>query len=223
MILNVFFFFFYSNIVLFYCTYRDIRFRIIRNEVLLGFFLIGCFLIFIEFLHFYNNIINFIIVKIWVLFSAFFLSFILFCLKIIGGSDGKLLTMLFLFNPIYYLNFQWLLLFFSILLLLYLLMGVISYLVTHNLTNLNVYEMLFSENEDFSKIQKIFIEIFYKFIDFSQLNKSTGEKYLLKSLILFFNKKTENFKFLTQYRPPIVILIFFVYNLLMFNYLFQII
>jgi Flp pilus assembly protein protease CpaA len=155
MILDVFIFFFYSNIVLFYCLYRDIRFRIIPNKVLSGFFLIGSFLIFIEFLHFYNNIFIFIIVKIWFLFFAFFLSFILFCLKIIGGSDGKLLTMLFLFNPIYYLNFKWLLLFFSILLLLYLIMGIISYLITRNLTNTNVYEMLFSENENFSKTQKI--------------------------------------------------------------------
>lgn len=219
MILNVFFFFFYSNIVLFYCLYRDIRFRIIPNKVLSGGFLIGSFLIFIEFLHFYNNIIIFIIVKISFLFLAFFLSFILFCLKIIGGSDGKLLTMLFLFNPIYLLNFQWLFLFFSIFLLLYLIMGIISYLITHNLTNMNAYEMFFSENENFSKTQKIFIEIFYKFIDFSQLNRSTGEKYLLKSLILFYNNKTERFQFLTQYRPPIVILIFFVYNFLIFNYL----
>jgi hypothetical protein len=98
-------------------------------------------------------------------------------------------------------------------------MGIISYLITHNLTNMNVFEMLFIENENFSKIQKIFIEIFYKFIDFSQLNKSTGEKYLLKSLILFYNNKTEKFQFLTQYRPPIVILIFFSYNFLIFNYL----
>jgi len=218
MILNVSFFF-YSNIILFYCLYRDIRFRIISNKVLSFFFFIGCFLIFIEFLHFYNNIIIFMIVKIWFLFLAFFLSFILFCLKIIGGSDGKLLTMLFLFNPIYYLNFQWLFLFFFILLLLYLIMGIISYLITHNLTNKNVYEMFFSENKNFSKIQKIFIEIFYKFIDFSQLNKSTGEKYLLKSVILFYSNKTESFQFLTQYRPPIVFLIFFVYNFLIFNYL----
>jgi len=200
--------------------YRDIRFRIIRNKVISGFFLTGSFLIFIEFLHFYNNIIIFIIVKILVLFLAFFLSFILFCLKIIGGSDGKLLTMLVLFNPISYLNFQLLLLFFSILLLLYLIMGIVSYLITHNLTNMNVYEMLFSNNENFSKIQKMFIEIFYKFIDFSQLNKSTGEKYLLKSLILFYNNKKEKFQFLTQYRPPIVILIFVVYNFLLFYIFF---
>jgi len=219
MISNVFFFFFYSNIVLFYCMYRDIKYRIISNKVLSGFFLVGSFLIFIEFLQFYNNIIIFMIAKIWFLFLAFFLSFILFCLKIIGGCDGKLLTMLFLFNPIYFLNFQWLLLFFSILLLLYLIIGILSYITTHNFSNMNVYELLFIENESFSKIQKIFIEIFYKFLDFSQLNKSTGEKYLLKSLILFYNNKTEKFQFLTQYRPPIVVLIFFVHNFLIFNYL----
>jgi Flp pilus assembly protein protease CpaA len=220
MILNdFFFFFFYSNIVLFYCMYRDIKFRIIPNKVLSVLLLISSFLIFIELLHFYNNVLIFIIVKIWFLFFAFFLSFLLYCLKIIGGSDGKLLTMLFLFNPIYYLNFQWLFLFFSVLLLLYLILGIISYLITHNLTNKNVYEMFFSENENFSKMHKIFIEIFYKFRDFSQLNKFNDEKYLLKSLILFYNNKTEKIQFLTQYRPPIVILIFFTYNFLIFNYL----
>lgn len=212
MILSINLFFFYTNIVLIYCMYRDIKFRKIPNKAIIGFLLIGSLLAFTEDLDIYNNILIFIITKVFFLFFAFIFSFVLFCLKIIGGSDGKLLIMLTFFYPIYRFNFQWLFSFFFVFLFLYLILVVVNYLFNNFLSNNNSYDMIYSLEENVSFLHKVFIITFYKFLDFSQINRYTNEKFVLKSLNLFYNKNKGKFQILTQYRPPLVILIFFANN-----------
>jgi len=215
MILSINLFFFYTNIVLIYCMYRDIKFRKIPNKAIIGFLLIGSLLAFTEDLDIYNDILIFIITKVFFLFFAFIFSFVLFCLKIIGGSDGKLLIMLTFFYPIYRFNFQWLFSFFFVFLFLYLILGVVNYLFNNFLSNNNSYDMIYSLEENVSFLHKVFIITFYKFLDFSQINRYTNEKFVLKSLNLFYNKNKGKFQILTQYRPPLVILIFFANNYIM--------
>ena len=212
MILSINLFFFYTNIVLIYCMYRDIKFRKIPNKAIIGFLLIGSLLAFTEDLDIYNNILIFIITKVFFLFFAFIFSFVLFCLKIIGGSDGKLLIMLTFSYPIYRFNFQWLFSFFFVFLFLYLILVVVNYLFNNFLSNNNSYDMIYSLEENVSFLHKVFIITFYKFLDFSQINRYTNEKFVLKSLNLFYNKNKGKFQILTQYRPPLVILIFFANN-----------
>lgn len=212
MFLSINLFFFYTNIVLIYCMYRDIKFRKIPNKAIIGFLLIGSLLAFTEDLDIYNNILIFIITKVFFLFFAFIFSFVLFCLKIIGGSDGKLLIMLTFSYPIYRFNFQWLFSFFFVFLFLYLILGVVNYLFNNFLSNNNSYDMIYSLEENVSFLHKVFIITFYKFLDFSQINRYTNEKFVLKSLNLFYNKNKGKFQILTQYRPPLVILIFFANN-----------
>ena len=212
MILSINLFFFYTNIVLIYCMYRDIKFRKIPNKAIIGFLLIGSLLVFTEDLDIYNDILIFIITKVFFLFFAFIFSFVLFCLKIIGGCDGKLLIMLTFFYPIYRFNFQWLFSFFFVFLFLYLILGVVNYLFNNFLSNNNSYDMIYSLEENFSFLHRVFIITFYKFLDFSQINRYTNEKFVLKSLNLFYNKNKGKFQILTQYRPPLVILIFFANN-----------
>ena len=212
MILSINLFFFYTNIVLIYCMYRDIKFRKIPNKAIIGFLLIGSLLVFTEDLDIYNDILIFIITKVFFLFFAFIFSFVLFCLKIIGGCDGKLLIMLTFFYPIYRFNFQWLFSFFFVFLFLYLILGVVNYLFNNFLSNNNSYDMIYSLEENVSFLHKVFIITFYKFLDFSQINRYTNEKFVLKSLNLFYNKNKGKFQILTQYRPPLVILIFFANN-----------
>jgi Flp pilus assembly protein protease CpaA len=192
--------------------YRDIKFRKIPNKAIIGFLLIGSLLAFTEDLDIYNNILIFIITKVFFLFFAFIFSFVLFCLKIIGGCDGKLLIMLTFFYPIYRFNFQWLFSFFFVFLFLYLILGVVNYLFNNFLSNNNSYDMIYSLEENVSFLHKVFIITFYKFLDFSQINRYTNEKFVLKSLNLFYNKNKGKFQILTQYRPPLVILIFFANN-----------
>ncbi len=220
MIVSINLFFFYTNIVLIYCMYRDIKFRKIPNKTIIGFLLIGSLLAFTEDLDIFNDIHIFIITKVFFLFFAFIFSFVLFCLKIIGGTDGKLLIMLTFFYPIYQFSFNWLFSFFFVFLFLYLILGVVNYLFNKFLSSNNSYDMIYSSEENISFIHKVFITISYKFLDFSHVNKYTNEKFVLKSLNLFFNKKRGKFQILTQYRPPLVILIFFANNYIMLNYFY---
>ena len=78
--------------------------------------------------------------------------------------------------------------------------------------------MIHGLEENLARSNKIFVLIFYKFLDFSQISKYSDEKFVLKALNLFFNEKKERFQILTQFRPPIVILILLTNIFLLLNY-----
>jgi Flp pilus assembly protein protease CpaA len=220
MILNNNLSFFYTNIVLIYCMYRDIKYRKISNKDFIGFLLIGSLLVFTEDLNIYNNIFIFVLTKVFFLFFVFLFSFILFCLKIIGGGDGKLLLMLAFFNPTNRFNFQWIFSFFFVFLFFYLIFVLVHYLFINIFSGNNSYDMIYSSGEDLTLFYKFFIMLFYKFLNFSQRSKYADEKFILKSLNLFYNEKKERFQILTQFRPPLVVLIFLTNNYILLNYLF---
>jgi Flp pilus assembly protein protease CpaA len=212
--------FFYTNIVLIYCMYRDIKYRTISSKTFIGFLLIGGLLTFTVDLDIYNNLYVFLLSKVFFLFFVFLFSFILFCLKIIGGSDGKLLILLTFLNPIHKFTFQLIYSFFFLFLCLYLTLILVNSLFINILSKNNSCDMINGLQENLTLSNKIFIILFYKFLDFSQINKYTNEKFVLKSLNLFYNKKKEKFQILTQFRPPLIILIFITNNYMLLNYFF---
>ncbi|MFX1288452.1 MAG: prepilin peptidase, partial [Promethearchaeota archaeon] len=67
MILGINFSFFYTNILLIYCMYQDIKYRKISNKVLIGFLLIGSVLTFTEELDSYKNVFIFVLIKLFFL------------------------------------------------------------------------------------------------------------------------------------------------------------
>jgi Flp pilus assembly protein protease CpaA len=201
--------FLYSNIVLIYCMYRDFKYRKISNKILIIFLLTGSLLAFTEDVGVILSNFTFLLIKIWFLFLVFLFSFMLFGLKVIGGADGKLLIMVALLNPIHKFNFQWIFSFFFVFLFLYLLLLFFIYLFNSNLTKNSSYNMILGLNENLKPSHKIFIILFYKFLDYSRIRKYTDEKFILKSLNLYFSHKKEKFQILTQFRPPLVILILF--------------
>jgi Flp pilus assembly protein protease CpaA len=220
MIPNSFYLLLYSNIVLIYCMYRDIKYRSISNKLLIGFLLIGGFLTFTVDLGIYNSIFIFILSKVSFIFFVFLLSFILFCLKVIGGADGKLLILLIFSIPTHILNFEMIYFFFFIFLSLYLTLILVSSLFNIVLSKNIFYIMINSLQESITLSNRIFILLFCKFLDFSQINDYANAKFSLKSLNLFYNVKKEKFQILTQFRPPLVILIFITYNFVLVNYFF---
>jgi len=220
MILDINFSFFYTNIFLIYCMYCDIKYRKISNNSLIGFLLIGSFFAFTDDLDIYNTLFIFVLIKVFSLFLVFFLSFILYSLKIIGGADGKLLMMLTLFNPTHRSKFQLIFSFFFVFLFLYLLLEIVIYLFVNLLSRDNSYNMIYGLKENFSFLRKIFFKTFYRFLDFSHINRYKKEKFVLKSLNLFYNEKKEKFQILTQYKPPIVILIFLTNNYILLNFFY---
>ncbi|NVM43611.1 MAG: prepilin peptidase [Candidatus Lokiarchaeota archaeon] len=220
MILNLNLSFYYSNIILIYCTYRDIKYRKISNKIVIGFLFISSLIVFTEDLGIYNNLFIFLLTKIFFLFFVFLFSLMLFCFKIIGGADGKLLIILAFLNPTKSFNFQWIFTFFFVFLFLYLLLMLVNFLLNNGLSGNNSYDMIHGLKEKLPILHKIFIILFYKFLDFSQINSYTDEKFILKSLNLFFNEKKEKFQILTQFRPPLVILILLTNNYILLNYFY---
>ncbi len=200
--------------------YRDICFRKIPNKSLVFFFIVGFVFTLIEAQNFYTNLMIFVICKSLIVLLAFTFSFLLFCLKLIGGSDGKLIIFLFFAFPILGFDFHLFFSFFSYLLILFLLLVSCSYLFNRFLTKSHPYNMLHALNEKISYSRAIFLKIFYRFLDFSQINKYSGTKLQMKSLTLFYNKEREKFQFLAQIRPPIAVLIFISYDFLIINSLF---
>ncbi len=213
-------FFYYSNIVLLYCMYRDICFRKIPNKSLTYFFIVGFILTLVEAQNYYTNLMIFVICKSIIVLLAYIFSFSLFCLKLMGGSDGKLIIFLFLTFPILGFNFHLFFSFFIYLLILFLLLLSFNYLFNRFLTKSHTFNMLHALNEKISYPRKTFLKLFYRFLDFSQINKYSDTKLQMKSLILFYNEEREKFQFLAQIRPPIAVLIFISYDFLMINYLF---
>ncbi len=220
MILNLKISFFYSNIILIYCLYRDIKYRKISNKVIIRFLLISSLIVFTEDLGIYNNLVIFVLTKIYFLFFVFLFSLILFCFKIIGGADGKLLIILAFLYPTHSFNFQWIFTFFFIFLFLYVLLMLVNFLLNNGLSGNNSYDMIHGLEEKLPIPHKVFIILFYKFLDFSQINSYTDEKFILKSLNLFFNEKKEKFQILTQFRPPLAILILLTNNYVLLNYFY---
>lgn len=200
--------------------YWDIKYRKIPNKVFIAFLLIGILLAFTGDLDIFNNISIFILTKTFFLLFVFFLSFILFSLKMIGGADGKLLIMLAFFNPTHRFKFELIFSYFFVFLFLYLLLELVIYLFIKGLSKNNSYNMIYSLKENFSYLRKIFIKFFYRFLDFSHLNRYKDEKFVIRSLNLFFNEKKEKFQVLAQFKPPVVILIFLTNNFILLNFFY---
>ena len=213
-------FFYYSNIILLYCIFRDIWFRKIPNKSFIFFFIVGFVLTLIEAQYFYSNLIIFVTYKSLIVLLAFSFSFTLYCLKIIGGSDGKLIIFLFFVFPILNFNFHLFFSFFSYLLISFILLISGNYLFSRFLSNSHPYNMLYALDEKISNPRGAFLKLFYRLLDFSQINKYSDSKLQMKSLTLFYNGVNGKFQFLAQIRPPIAVLIFISYDFLLIDYLF---
>ena len=200
--------------------YRDICFRKIPNKSLIFFFIVGFVFTLIEAQAFCTNLMNYVICKSIIVLLTFTFSFLLFCLKLLGGSDGKLIIFLFFVFPILSFNFRLFFSFFSYLLILYLLLVSCNYLFNRFLTKSHPYNMLYALKENISYPRGAFLKLFYRFLDFSHINKYSDTKFQMKALTLFFNEEREKFQFLAQIRPPIAVLIFLSYDFLIVNYLF---
>jgi hypothetical protein len=142
---------------------------------------------------------------------VFLLSFILFLLKIIGGSDGKLIILIFLIHPFQFLNLFFIISFFlwfsSSIILVFIQNFIINSLYKNNCS----FSTFLNCNLKYSGIKKIYIKSVYKFINYSNLSEYKEDKSLLKSVLLIFNIRKNKFQVLVQYRPPLILIIVLTY------------
>lgn len=151
---------------------------------------------------------------LWVFFF-FFLTFLtsllLFNIKIIGGSDGKLIILIFLTHPIKYLSINIITSFYLFFSFIIILKFIFNYFLNRIIKDNCSFITFFSFISRFSRFQKLFIMSFYKFLDYSKLTISKEDKYIYRSLFLVYNYKKAKFQILVQIRSPLIVLIILAY------------
>ncbi len=206
-----FFIFCFLNLVFIYCIYYDIRLRKIPNKAFIYFF--ASSLIFsIPYIALRLDYLFIIILFKFVIFSLIlFLAYFLFYMKIIGGSDGKMILLIFLTNSPSSSNYFKIFFFFLIFLTYYLILVLMKFIFNHLNGQINMYKFYFITKKIDSKFERFFMCSYYKFVNFSKLNKNFDTKCILRDNSLFYNTKNEKIQVFAQFRPPLLLLIYFVY------------
>lgn len=198
--------FIFVTCILLISFYFDYKFRIVPINLFKICYGIALFLNIFESLLFLGLSFIFLLVKLFIFLFVFLLSFILFILKIIGGSDGKLIILVFIIHPISLLNLSILFTFFFVFSLLFAIFFSINLIINH-FKNHSSFELFFNLGLKISALKKYYIKTFYNFHNFSGLSDYNETKYLIKSLVLILNNKNSKIQILCQLRPPLTIII----------------
>lgn len=212
--------FIFINVTIYYCLYLDIKYRIIPNKVFSCIYAISLILSLISLIYFYKELGLILVNRIYMFIEAFFLSFFLFWIKIIGGSDGKLIIFIFITESFYDFHFLHVYIYFLIFCGLYLITLVINYIFNSNSPFFESFELLCGIFCYYSCIKKIFFKSSFNFLSFSKMRDLRPEKYDVKSILLFHNIKSGEFHILVQIRKPLILVcIGSYYFLILFTYL----
>jgi Flp pilus assembly protein protease CpaA len=201
----------YLNFVFFYYIYHDLKRRKVPNKAFTFTFISSLVLLIPDLILMINNIFMIIIMKIIDFNLVLMLSYFLFYLKIIGGGDGKAILLVFLLNSPILLNFFNIFYFFSIFLIYYLIIVITKYIFNHLKNQIKMYKFYFTITKKDSRLERFIIFSYYKFLDIAKLEKYLGTKCVLRDNSLFYNDKSEKLQAFTQFRPPLLFLIYFVY------------
>jgi Flp pilus assembly protein protease CpaA len=199
-------------IFLFYdLRYRKIPLRLSKFCLTIAITL-NVFEYFLFFKHFYIFFFN----KITIVLIVLFLSLILFILKILGGSDGKLLLFIFIVHPLLFLNISIIFTFFFIFSLLFILIFV-SNLINNKRPQRNFsFLIYYYSNLKITCIKRFFIKTFYKFINYSKLGEYNENKSLIKSLDLVYNIELNKIQMMCQIRPPLIVIVMLSYYVIIY-------
>ena len=201
------------TIILFVSLYSDLKYRVIPNKVIKNLFIFCLFINFIEFLLVYDNITLIFILKISYFCLIFLVSLLLFSLKIIGGSDGKLMILIFLIHPVKFLNLNFVISFFLLLSLIFCSVFFFNLLYNSFFNNSFSFEILFAINQNISTLRQIYFKIFCNFTILAKIYDYEDNKKTLVCSYIIYNIYRNRFQSLVQYRIPLVVIIMFSYYL----------
>lgn len=196
----------FITIILLISLYLDIKFRKISNKFLKILFFCCLFLNIIEFSFFYNDILLILILKALIFLLIFLISLLLFSLKIIGGSDGKLILLIFSIHPIKYLNYNFVLFFFLFFSLFFFILFFFNLIINSVKKNSYSFQIFFNSHFKISILKKLFIKLFYKFLNLSKLKDFNGDKIFIDTLFIIYNNQKRELQILTLYRPPLILI-----------------
>lgn len=196
--------------------YLDLKFRVVPISFFKFSYIIGFVLNFFEFLNYIEKFPIIVYLRVFVVFLAFSLSFMLYNLKIIGGSDGKLMIFIFFVYPIILLNVTVIFSFFLIFSLFFVIFFIVN-LIINNIFGDNLsFIVFFNSNFKLSIFKKIYFRSFYSFFDYSDLSHHIDSRYPIKSLNIIYNLKKNKFQILCQIRPPLIVFIILSYYTIFF-------
>lgn len=204
------------TIIFLVSLYSDLKYRIIPNKIIKSFFLFCLILNFIEFLLVYDNIALVFIWKLSYFCLIFLISLLLFSLRIIGGSDGKLIILIFLIHPVKFLNLNFVILFFLLFSLLFCSIFFLNLLYNSFFNNSFSFEILFAINQDISTLKQIYFKIFCNFTILAKIYDYKDNKKILACSYIIYNIYRNKFQSLVQYRIPLVSIIMISYYFLIF-------
>lgn len=204
------------TIIFLVSLYSDLKYRIIPNKIIKSFLFLCLLLNFIEFLLVYDNITLVLIWKISFACLIFLVSLLLFSLKIIGGSDGKLMILVFLIHPVKFLNLNFVISFFLLLSLLFCSCFFFNLLYNSFFNNSISFEILFAINQNISTLKQIYLKIFCNFTILAKIYNFEDNKKIMIYSYIIYNIYRNRFQSLVQYRIPLVLIIMFSYYLVIF-------
>ena len=204
--------FLYLNFILILSIILDLKYRKISNKYILVYFIIGVLLNLIETQYYNYEIVSILLFRISFSILAFFFCIILFTLKIIGGSDGKIMIIMIYTMPIKFLGYYDFFLFFLGLCLLF-----IAYLIIRielvRLVRKEIFEIFLKLHLRSSITERFFILSSFLFLNWTKLPKLNFSKYKIKSKFIIFDFFSGKLKFTVQYRPPLTILLLITFYL----------
>lgn len=209
--LSLFISFIFLNGFFLVFLYFDLNFRKVPKNFFKLSYVIVVVLNIIEYSLFFEKLAFFLFMKVFIILIILVLSLILFSLKIIGGSDGKLFIIIFIVHPILFLNFAIIFTFYLVFSLFFVIYFIVNWLNNNLLKNTYSFLLFFNTNSEISIFKREFIKMFYKFFNYSEIGDYVEGKYLIKSLSLIYNIKKNKFQTLCQIRPPLIITIILTY------------
>ena len=195
------------TIIFLISIYSDLKYRIISNKLIKIFLIFSLCINFFEFLLVYDNFTWIIIMKITYFCLIFLISLILFSLKIIGGSDGKLIILIFLIHPIKFLHLNFIISFFLMISLIFCSIFFFNMLYNSFFNNSLSFEILFIVNQNISTLWKIYIKIFCNFTILTKIDNYEDNKKAMVCSDIIYNFYRKRFQSLVQYRIPFVLII----------------
>jgi Flp pilus assembly protein protease CpaA len=192
-------------IILFYCSYLDLKCRTISLKT---FRIFAIFTILVNFLEYIFNSINiciFLIMKLILFIFLFFIVFSLFLFKMIGGGDGKIILICFLLFPIDKINLSLILFFFSLFSLIFFLFYLFLLLRNRVINNKYLLDLLIKDIPNYTHFKKVCLKNLFVLRNYSEIKKTKKNKVILNYIA--FNFKKMRFQLLCIYKPPLVIII----------------
>jgi len=201
------------TIIFSFFLFSDLKSRKIPNRYIKKFFIFSLIINFIEFLLVYDNIILIVLWKFFFFCLIFLVSLLLFSLKIIGGSDGKLMILIFLIHPVKFLNFHFIASFFLLFSLIFYSIFFLNFLYNSFTDNSFSFDILFTIYQKISTLRKIYFKIFYNFDILAKICEHDENKKSIICPYIIYNTYKNRFQFLVQYRIPLVLIIMLSYYL----------